>query len=148
MQPPSASTDCYSLPEFVDDAMGELASRGGDVRAAGAEACRVAELLHGQGSTREAAPPQGPAWRVEPGSLTEAVYWYRQTTGLEAAPGPAQVAASLSNLGHAWREQRRWADAETAYQESLQLRQQHGDRGSGALDGRRAGTEPEPGDRP
>jgi tetratricopeptide (TPR) repeat protein len=129
MQPPSVSTDCYALPEIVDDAMGELASLGGDVRAAVAEARRVAELMRGQGSALEAAPLRGPAWRVEPDSLTEAVYWYRQAAGLGDAPGPAEVAASLSNLGYAWRGQRRWAEAETAFRESLQLRQQHGDRG-------------------
>jgi tetratricopeptide (TPR) repeat protein len=125
---PSVSTDCHLLPEMVDDAMGQLASQGGDVRAAVAEARRVAELLRGQGSAREDATPQGPAWPVEPGSLSEIVYWYRRTAGLGNAPEPAEVAASLSNLAHAWRGERRWDDAETALRECLQLRQQHGDR--------------------
>ena len=48
------------------------------MRAAVAEARRVADLLHGQDSARDRASPQGPAWPVEPGSLSEAVYWYRQ----------------------------------------------------------------------
>jgi hypothetical protein len=61
MKQPSASTDCHLLPEMVDDAMGQLASQGGDVRAAVAEARRVAELMRGQDSTREQARPQGPA---------------------------------------------------------------------------------------
>jgi tetratricopeptide (TPR) repeat protein len=98
------------------------------VRAAVAEARRMAELLRGQDSTRDHAMPQGLAWPVEPGSLSEAVYWYRQAAGLGDAPGPAEVAASLSNLGYAWREQKRWAEAETAFRECLQLRQKHGDR--------------------
>lgn len=128
MNQPSVSTDCPLLPEMVDDAMGQFASQGGDVRAAVAEARRVAELLRGQISTREQTMLQGPAWPVEPGSLSEAVYWYRQTAGLGDAPGPAEVAASLSNLGHAWREQQRWTEAESAFRECLQLCQQHGDR--------------------
>jgi len=113
---------------MVDDAMGQLASQGGDVRAAVAEARRVAEVLRGQDSTRDNAMPQGSAWPIEPGSLSEAVYWYRQAAGLGDAPGPGAVAASLSNLGYAWREQQRWAEAETAFRECLQLRRQHGDR--------------------
>jgi len=113
---------------MIDDAMGQLASQEGDVRAAVAEARRVADLVRGQDSTREQALPQGPAWPVEPGSLSEAIYWYRQAAGLGDAPGPAEVAASLSNLGYAWREQQRWAEAETAFRECLQLRRQHGDR--------------------
>ena len=40
MKQPSVSTDCQLLPEMVDDAMGQLASQGGDVRAAVAEARR------------------------------------------------------------------------------------------------------------
>ncbi len=127
MKQPSVSADCHLLPEMVDDAMGQLASQGEDVRAAVAEARRVADLLRGQGSARNSAMPQAPAWPVEPGSLSEAVYWYRQTTGLGDAE-PGEVAASLSNLGYAWREQQRWADAETAFRECLQLREQHGDR--------------------
>ncbi len=128
MKQPSVSTDCHLLPELVDDAMGQLASQGGDVRAAVAEARRVAELLRSQNSTREQTMSQGPAWPVEPGSLSEAVYWYRQAAGLGNAPGPSEVAASLSNLGYAWREQQRWAEAESAFRECLQLCQQHGDR--------------------
>ncbi len=127
MKPPSVSTACDLLPEMVDDAMGQLASLGRDVRAAVAESRREAELLRGQDSTRDQARPQGLAWPVEPGSLSEAVYWYRQAAGLGDAPGPPEVAASLSNLGYSWREQRRWAEAETAFRESLQLRQHHGD---------------------
>jgi tetratricopeptide (TPR) repeat protein len=128
MKPPSVSTDCHLLPEMVDDAMGQLANQEGDVRAAVAEARRVAQLLRGQGSARETATPQAPAWPVEAGSLSEAVYWYRQAAGLGDAPGPAEVAVSLSNLGHAWRGQRRWAEADAAFRECMQLRHQHGDR--------------------
>ncbi len=129
MKQPSVSTDCHLLPEMVDDAMGQLASQEGDVRAAVAEARRVADAVARPGfEPGTSATPQEPAWPVEPGSLSEAVYWYRQTAGLGDAPGPAEVAASLSNLGYAWREQQRWAEAETAFRECLQLRQQHGDR--------------------
>jgi tetratricopeptide (TPR) repeat protein len=130
MKQPSVGTDCHLLPEMVDDAMGQLASQGGDVRVAVAEARRVAELMRGQDSTREDGTPQGPAWPVEPGSLSEAVYWYRKTAGLGDSPGPAEVAASLSNLAHAWRGELRWVEAETAFRECLQLRSLQGDRSS------------------
>ena len=126
MKPPSVSTACHLLPEMVDDALGQLTNQEGNEGAAFAEARRKAELLRGQGT------PQAPAWPLEPGSLSEAIYWYRRTAGLENAPGPAEVAASLSNLGYAWREQRRWAEAERAFRESLQLRQQQGDRAGSA----------------
>ena len=45
MKQPSISTDCLLLPEMVDDAMGQLASQAGDVRAAVAEARRAAESV-------------------------------------------------------------------------------------------------------
>jgi tetratricopeptide (TPR) repeat protein len=67
------------------------------------------------------------AWPVQAGSLSEVVYWKRQAAGLGDSPSPAEVAASLSNLGYAWREQQRWAEAETAFRECLQLREQYGD---------------------
>ena len=128
MKQPSVSTDCHLLPEMVDDAMGQLAARGGTCVPPWPRPGAWRSLLHGQDSTRDQATPQGPAWPVEPGSLSEAVYWYRQVAGLGDVPGPEEVAASLSNLGYSWREHQRWAEAETAFRECLQLRQQHGDR--------------------
>jgi tetratricopeptide (TPR) repeat protein len=122
----SESTTCHLFPEMVDVGMGQLAEEE-DLRAAVAEARRVAEL-NGQNKARASARPQAPSWPVEPGSLAEAVYWYRQTAGLGDAIQPDEVAASLCNLGYAWRDQRRWAEAETAFHESLQLRRQHRDR--------------------
>ena len=118
----SESTTCQPFPEMVDDGMAQLADAE-DLRAA------VAELLNGQNPAGEKPAPQPPAWPVEPGSLAEAVYWYHQAKGLEESVQPDQVVASLCNLGYAWRDQRRWAEAETAFRESLQLSRQHGHRG-------------------
>jgi tetratricopeptide (TPR) repeat protein len=84
----------------------------------------VAHLL----ACREETRGQAPAWPVEPGSLAEAVYWYRQLAGQAAHTRPEDVIAALSNLGYAWRTVRRWAEAEAAFPECLQLRRQHGDR--------------------
>jgi tetratricopeptide (TPR) repeat protein len=128
MKQPSVSIDCQLLPEMVDYAMGQLASHEGDVRAAVAEAQRVVALVRAQDSTREQGMPPCSALPVAPGSLSEAVYWYRQAMGLGEDPQLAEAAASLNNLGYAWREQKRWAEAETAFREGLQLRQQAGDR--------------------
>jgi tetratricopeptide (TPR) repeat protein len=127
MQPPSVSADCYDLPEIVDVGVAEMAAEK-DLRAAVTETRRVASLLHGQDPARGPATPQGPAWPVEAGSLTEAVYWYRRFAGQGNHTSPEEVMAALSNLGYSWREQRRWVEAETALRESLQLRQQYGDR--------------------
>ncbi len=93
-----------------------------------AEARRVAHLLHGQDQARGPASPREPAWPLEPGSLAEAVYWHRQFAGQGDFTSPEHVIAALSNLGYSWRMDRRWAEAETAFRECLQLRQQHGDR--------------------
>ncbi len=129
MKPMNTETSsCYMLPEMVDPGVAEMAEEK-DLRAAVAEARRVAALLHGQDQTRGSAPPQGPAWLVEPGSLAEAVYWYRQLAGQGNYTSPEDVIAALSNLGYSWRMDRRWAEAEAAFRECLQLRQQHGDSG-------------------
>ena len=115
MKPQAVNTDCHLFPEMVDNAMGQFAAPDGDIRAAVAKAgCQM--------------PPQGPAWPVEPGSLSESVYLFRQAIGLGNSVGPSEVAASLSNLGYAWRAHKRWADAEAAFRESLLLCQKFGDR--------------------
>jgi tetratricopeptide (TPR) repeat protein len=98
------------------------------LRAAVAEARRAADLQHRQGQAQEPATARGPAWPVEPGSLAEAVYWYRRLAGQRDHTQMEDIIAALSNLGYAWRTDRRWAEAETAFHEALQLCQQHGDR--------------------
>jgi tetratricopeptide (TPR) repeat protein len=103
------------LPEMVDVGVAEMAEAQ-DLRAAVAEARRASDLLH------------GPAWPVETGSLAEAVYWYRQLAGQGDYTRPEHVIAALSNLGYAWRTDRRWAEAETAFRECVQLCRQRGDR--------------------
>ena len=82
----------------------------------------------GRTRTRGPAAPGEPAWPLQPGSLAEAVYWYRQLGGQGNFTSPEDIIAALSNLGYSWRMDQRWADAETAFRECLQLRQQHGDR--------------------
>jgi tetratricopeptide (TPR) repeat protein len=123
----SESTSCdYLFPEMVDVGVAEMAEEK-DLRAAVAEARRAAELLRDQVRTRGATPP-GPAWPVEPGSLAEAVYWYRQLAGQGEHTSPEHVIAALSNLGYSWRDHKRWAEAEAAFRESLQLRRQYSNR--------------------
>jgi tetratricopeptide (TPR) repeat protein len=124
--PTALSLMCDMLPEMVDIGMGALAEEA-DVRAAVAEARRVAALQSSQHQTRGAQPAAAPTWPMEPGSLAEAVYWYRQLNLPGEIVRPDAVAASLDNLAYCWRTRRRWAEAEAAFQESLQLRRQHGD---------------------
>jgi tetratricopeptide (TPR) repeat protein len=125
MKPPQVATlTCdTAFPEMVDLGVEEMA-RQPDLRAAVAEARRAAERQSGPNQ----AGGRPPAWAVEPGSLAEAVYWSRQLTGQANHSGPEAVMAALNNLGACWRADRRWADAESAYQESLRLRGQYGDR--------------------
>jgi tetratricopeptide (TPR) repeat protein len=118
---------CDQVFEFVDDGMAGLAQEK-DVRAAMNEARRAAELRNGQNQGRGTAVPREPSWALVPGSLAEAVYWYRQLTGLEEVTSPGAVAASLCNLGYCWRDDQRWADAESAFNESLLLHRQFGNR--------------------
>jgi tetratricopeptide (TPR) repeat protein len=125
----SVSTTCHLLPEMVDDALGQVALEERDLRAVVAEALRAAEMANGQDPAPGTATAREPGWPVEPGSLAEAVCWYRRASGRGGTIQPAEIAASLSNLGFAWRDQRRWAEADAAFQESLRLRRQYGDRG-------------------
>ncbi len=120
MKPQSTATStCTMFPEMVDVDAGDMAGEK-DLRAGVAEARRVAGLQ----------PGPAPAWPVEPGSLAEAVYWYRQLAGQGDRTRPEDISVALSNLGYAWRTDQRWAEAETAFREALQLYQQQNDRGS------------------
>jgi tetratricopeptide (TPR) repeat protein len=123
---PSESLSCDTLlPEMVDPGVADMAEER-DLRAAVAEARRTAEGLNGQGPARERPAP--PPWPLKPGSLAEAVYWYRRLAGQELYTRPEDVLSALSNLGYSWRTDQRWTDAENAFQESLELRREYGDR--------------------
>jgi tetratricopeptide (TPR) repeat protein len=114
----SETSTCYMLPEMVDVGVAEMAKEK-DLRGSVAEARRAADSRNGVSVS---------AWPLQPGSLAEAVYWFRQLADQGAHTCPEDISVALSNLGYWWSTDRRWAEAETAFRECTQLCQQRGDR--------------------
>jgi hypothetical protein len=117
--PMPISTAFQLLPEFVDDAVGNLALMPGPL-SANVELQRLAQLL--------TPPTRGPSDVPAARSLADLLAAYPQLEPGQPPVSHNHVAATLNNLGLGYTHQGRWAEAEQAFQESLARYRQAGDR--------------------